>query len=150
MPVTLWILPRPPRRELNSGDCCGCDAEERTSDLSRQPSALVHQLSDIRIHPLDLILQGRGPNAEVRGLHFQSSRRYELPLAAAKRRIWHGGCRFGRRSVSHRAAHSSYFLVSLSARGRAYAYGVACDYASSVYAELRGTVAEIAVFGHRS
>src|SRR5207248_9301274 len=71
-------------------------------------------------------------------------------LAAAKRRIWHGGCRFGRRSVSHRAAHSSYFLVSLSARGRAYAYGVACDYASSVYAELRGTVAEIAVFGHRS
>src|SRR5947207_12774348 len=79
MPVTLWILPRPPRRELNSGDCCGCDAEERTSDLSRQPSALVHQLSDIRIHPLDLILQGRGPNAEVRGLHFQSSRRYELP-----------------------------------------------------------------------
>src|SRR5207245_11726798 len=79
MPVTLWILPRPPRRELNSGDCCGCDAEERTSDLSRQPSALVHQLSDIRIHPLDLILQGRGPNAEVRGLHFQSSRRYALP-----------------------------------------------------------------------
>src|SRR5947199_10149669 len=84
MPVTPWILPRPPRRELNSGDCCGCDAEERTSDLSRQPSALVHQLSDIRIHPLDLILQGRGPNAEVRGLHFQSSRRYALPTCYYK------------------------------------------------------------------
>src|SRR2546425_9209532 len=69
--------------------------------------------------------------------------------AAAKRRIWHGGRRFGRHSISHREAHSACFLVPLSACGRAYAYGVACDYASSVCAQLRDTVAEIAVFGYR-